>query len=129
MVQVKGPGKWRLDLGKEFRVIDNGDSIQAVAGDRVVYLSAMQISSGTRVPTAAEVRATASRSLRSSERMSHRGHAVEGEAEIRRDAESLSLHGVMCASGALATCVISFKAAEDAAWAESVWRSLNYAVA
>jgi hypothetical protein len=125
LVQVDGPGGWSLDLGAEFQLIDNGDSIQAAAGDRVLYLSAMRVATATSLPSVAQLRATASGSLRSTERLSHRGFAVEGEAEIRRDADSFALHGFMCADGSVATCVINFGQPTDAAWAESVWRSLT----
>ena len=125
MIQVAGPGSWRFNLDAEFQLIDNGDSVQAVAGDRVVYVSAMRVGAVAEVPSAAQLRMTASRTLRSSERMSHAAGGVEGEAEVRREADSFALHGFMCAPGAIATCVISFRRPGQAEWAESLWRSLT----
>ena len=125
---MNGPGGWTFDIDAEFQLIDNGDSMQAVAGSRALYVSAMRVTAANAAPTAAELRATASRSLRSRERLAHHGSAVEGEAEIRRDGDSFALHGVMCAAGTIATCVISFDAPQEAAWAESVWRSLTHDV-
>lgn len=125
MVQVTGPGSWRFNLDVEFQLIDNGDSVQAVAGDRVVYVSSMRVGAVAGAPSAAQLRLTASRTLRSTERMSHVGQDVEGEAELRREANSFVLHGFMCAPGTVATCVISFGVPDQAVWAESLWRSLT----
>lgn len=128
MVQVNGPGGWTFEIDAEFQLIDNGDSIQAVAGDRALYLSAMRITAANKTPTAAELLATVSRSLRLTERLSHHAAGVEGVAEIRRDTDSFALHGFMCAAGTVATCVVSFGAPQEAPWAESVWRSLTHTV-
>ena len=128
MVQVSGPGGWTFDIDAEFQLIDDGHSIQGVVGDRVFYLSAMRITAVNKAPTAAELLTTASRTLRSTERLSHHASAVEGEAEIRRNDDSFALHGVMCSAGTVAACVISFRSLHEASWAESVWRSLTHNV-
>ncbi|HEY4216847.1 MAG TPA: hypothetical protein VGM67_06890 [Gemmatimonadaceae bacterium] len=126
MISVIGPGGWRVDLDAEFRLIDNGDSIQAVAGDRVAYLSATRVGDPTGPPAAAQLRRIVSRTMQSAERFQHSEPTVEGEAEIRGEPDSFALHGFMCAAGSLATCVISFGKPQDAAWAQTVWRSLNH---
>jgi hypothetical protein len=95
---VNGPGGWTVEIDAVFRLIDNGDSIQAVAGDRALYLSAMRITTANKTPSAAELLATASRTLRSPERLSHQVAGLEGAAEIRRDADSFALH-VRCRVG------------------------------
>lgn len=126
LAQVRGPGGWIFDLAPEFQLIRNGDSVQAVAGDRVVYVSAMRVKAEGDPPSAGQLRETASRTLQSSKRLSSLGAALEGEAEIRHEAESFELRGFMCATATIATCVINFGAADEAGWAESVWRSLTH---
>lgn len=69
MTRVMGPGRWRFNLDVEFQLIDNGDSIQAVAGDRVMYVSSVRVGAVAGAPSAAQLRPTASRTLRSRERL------------------------------------------------------------
>jgi hypothetical protein len=126
LAKVTGPSGWSFQIDVEYRLIDNGDSVQAVAGDRVVYLSALHVDTPSGKPSAVQLRRVASRSLRSNQQISHVASGVEGDAEIRNEKGSVALHGYMCATGTVATCVISFLAPDDGVWAESVWRSLAY---
>jgi hypothetical protein len=111
-------------VGPDFEVVDNGDSVQAIHGNRVVYLSSLRVgASGSPLP-AAKIRAMTLASLEAGERLSHIGHSVLGDAEIRPGGGGWQLSGTMCANGSLATCVVNFHAQSDRAWAISAWRSL-----
>jgi hypothetical protein len=119
--RVRGTGGWSLVVGREFEVRDNGDSVQAVNGDRIVYLSSLRV--GSPVP-AAKLRALAASRLGSGERLSHVAPSVQGDAELRYNNGAWQLRGTMAADGTVATCVVDFRAASDRPWAISVWKSL-----
>jgi len=123
-LRLRGTGGWTLLVGPGFEVRDNGDSVQAVAGDRIVYLSSLRIGApGAAVP-AARIRALVAARLGPGERLSHVGPSVQGDAEIRSKGDAWQLTGSMCADGTVATCVIDFRASSDRSWAISVWQSL-----
>jgi len=117
-------GRWRFAIGPEFDVLNRDDSIQAAHGRRVVYVSSHLVGAPGAVPDAAQLRGLLAKRLGSGERLSHAGNGVEGDAEIARVGDQWRLSGTMCSAGAVATCVIDYAAADDRAWAESVWKSL-----
>jgi len=117
-------GSWSILIGAEFEVVNNGDSVQAVAGERTVYVSSLQVGAPVPVP-GDQLRAVASRRLGAGERISHAVSACQGDATVSRVGDKWRLEGTMCADGTVATCMVDFNAAEDRAWAESVWRSLE----
>ena len=125
-VRVPATGGWTFVVGREFELLDNRDSVQAVHGTRIVYVSSF--GAGTRdVPVrSAQLRTTAERALGSGERLSHIGQSVEGDAEISRDEDAWRLRGTMCTDGTFATCAIDFQDAADRDWAVEVWRSLRW---
>lgn len=125
LVRVPATGGWTFIIGSEFEVRDNGDSVQAVHGNRVAYVSSLRVGTPDAPVPAATIRSTAASHLGSGERISHVDHSVQGDAEIRLDEGVSRLHGIMCADGTVATCVIDFPASADRAWAVAVWRSLR----
>ena len=124
-VKISATGCWTFVIGAEFEVLDNGDSVQVVHGDRVAYISSLRVGKPDVPVSAAQLRATAAKSLGSGERFSHVDQSVEGDAEVFLDGEIWRLRGAMCAIGTVATCTIDLAASEQQDWAVSVWRSLR----
>jgi hypothetical protein len=124
-VKVSATGGWIFIIGAEFEVVDNGDSVQAVHGGRVAYVSSLRVGRPDVLIPAAQLRATAARSFRSGERFSHVAESVEGDAELFLDGAIWRLRGTMCASGTVATCMIDLPGFDEQEWAMSVWRSLR----
>ena len=122
--RVSATGAWTFEIGSEFELLDNGDSVQALHGDRVVFVSSLRVGTSEAPVPAAEVRSAAAKRLRSGEHLSHVGLSVQGDAEVRPDGDTWRLDGTMCADGTVATCVIEFLEG-DQPWAVSVWRSLR----
>lgn len=122
--RVRATGPWSFVIGPEFELIDNGDSVQAAAGQRVVYISSKSVSSKGVPVNTAEIRATAARSFDSGAVLAHVAETEEGDAQIRQESDSLRLYGTMCSEGTIATCVIDFPDRDDEPWAISVWKSL-----
>ena len=122
--RVRATGGWTFTVGPEFELLDNGDSIQAVHGDRVVYVSSMKAGFPAGPDSAAALREIAARSFGAGPRLAHVGESVQGDAEFRHEGDTTRLFGTMCAPGTVATCVVDFKETGDGAWAETVWRSL-----
>ncbi len=123
-VKVSATGTWTFVVGSEFELIDNGDSVQAAHGDRVVYVSSFRVGTPEAPVPASQIRSTAAERLGLGERFSHVVGSVQGDAEIRIDGDVSRLHGTMCADGTIATCVIDFNGADEKAWAVAVWESL-----
>jgi hypothetical protein len=123
-MRVRATGPWSFVIGPEFELIDNGDSVQAAVGQRVVYVSSKSVSSNGVPVGAAEIRASATRSFDSSAILVHVSETEEGDAQIRQEPNSLRLYGTMCSRGTIATCVIDFPDRQHEQWAISVWRSL-----
>lgn len=119
--RVRATGDWSFAVGPEFEVVDNGDSVQAVHGNRIVYVSSIEV--GGNAPATA-LRKSVARNLGSGPRLAHVGDSVQGDAELRHEGEVRRLFGTMCSPGTVATCVVDFQEATDELWAESVWRSL-----
>jgi hypothetical protein len=122
--KVSATGRWFFTIGREFEVLDSGDSVQAVHGDRIVYVSSLRVGRPEGLARAAQLRATAARSFGTGERVSHVGHAVEGDAEVFLEDDTWHLRGTMCADGTVATCMIEFSSRDEQTWAVSVWKSL-----
>jgi hypothetical protein len=125
-VKVSATGLWTFTIGSEFDVLDNGDSVQAVHGGQVAYVSSLRVGGPGVVIPAAQLRATAARSLGSGERFSYVGESIEGDAELFREGQIWRLRGTMCASGTIATCIIDLPTLDAREWAMSVWRSLRH---
>jgi hypothetical protein len=112
-------------IGPGFDTRDNGDSVQAVHGGRIVYFSSMRVAlPGVHLP-AEKLRAVAAARLGAGERLSHIGQSVQGDAQIQPNGHAWRLLGAMCAEGTMVTCVIDFPSPNEQPWAISVWRSLN----
>jgi len=124
-LRVPAPGSWTFVVGPEFEIIDNGDSVQAVHGERIVYVSCLAIARADALIPAAALRASAAKRLGSGQRFSHLDDSVQGDAEAFLDEATWRLRGTMCADGTLATCLIDFTAPDNLAWAVEVWKSLR----
>jgi len=118
-------GSWSISIGAEFEVVRNGDSVQAVSGERVIYVSSLQVGAPGQPVPGNQLRAVTSRRLGAGERISHAVGPCQGDATVSRVGDKWRLEGAMCADGTVATCVIDFRADEDRAWAESTWQSLH----
>ncbi len=120
--KVAATGEWTFVVGSEFEVIDNGDSVQAVDGRRVVYVGSLRVGGPDASVPAAQLRATASRNFGTGERFAHVGESVQGDAEAFMEGGAWRVRGIMCATGTVATCVIDFPTYEELAWALAVWK-------
>jgi hypothetical protein len=127
--RVSATGPWSFVVGAEFELIDNGDSVQAVAGDRVVYVSSKSVAQDGAPVGAPEIRSFVAKSFGVGAVLSHEGANEQGDAQLRSEEDSLRLFGTMCSRGTVATCVIDFPDHEDEEWAISVWRSLTCSAA
>jgi hypothetical protein len=124
-VRVPATGDWTFVIGPEFDLLDNGDSVQAIHGKRVVYVSSSRVGTADTPARLAQIRAPAARSLGAGERFSHVAESVEGDAAIQQGTDAWRLHGIMCADGTYAICTIDYQSPGDRAWAVDVWRSLQ----
>jgi hypothetical protein len=123
--KVIATGGWTFIVEPQFEVLDNGDSVQAVHGNRIVYVSSLRVGGPEWVVPAAQRRATAAtRIVGFGERFAHVGDSVQGDAEVFADGDTWRLRGVMCADGTVATCMIDFRYPSEQTWAVSVWKSL-----
>ena len=117
-------GSWTFSIGAEFELIDNGNSVQAVDGSRVVYVSSLSVGNGGHPVPVTQLRAAALKRLGSGERLSHTSGAAQGDAEILPIDGGWRLQGTMCRDGTIATCVIDYGKESERTWAISVWTSL-----
>jgi hypothetical protein len=124
-VKVLATGGWTFIVGPEFEVLDNGESVQAVHGSRVAYVSSLRVGRPDATIPAAQLRATAARSFGPGERLSHIGESVVGDAELFLDGKIWRLRGTMCARGTVATCMLDLPTLDEQDWAVSLWRSLR----
>jgi hypothetical protein len=119
---------WTISVPVDFAEIHNGDSWQAHAGSRVVYVSSMKVTNGETPVPAAALLATAARKLApASDAERHRRDEadVQGDAQVISMAAGLELKGFACADGSVATCLIHFDQLDDREWAVTTWRSLR----
>jgi hypothetical protein len=125
--KVSATGGWTFVVEPQFEVLDNGDSVQAVHGDRIVYVSSLRVGRPEAPLPAAQLRVTAARGfIGLGEHLAHVGDSVQGDAEVFPNGDAWCLRGTMCADGTVATCVIDFRNRDEQTWAVSVWRSLAY---
>ncbi len=124
-MRVLATGSWTFEIGSEFRLQDNGDSMQAVHGDRIVYVSSMRVEERGAPVSAEKIRLAAAKRLGTGRRVSHLADSVQGDAGIRLEERVWRLYGFMCANGAIANCVIDFANETEQPWAVAVWHSLR----
>ncbi len=128
--RVPTVGRWTILLPRGFQVVNNGDTLQAYSGARVIFVSAMSIADPAGRPMAAmALRGAAAEALTTmtGEAYSQEGEEVCGDAKIFPDGTAWRLQGYKCATGSLATCVIDYVDERDRAWAEASWQSLEQA--
>jgi hypothetical protein len=124
-VRVSATGNWSFLVGPEFELLDNGDSVQAVHDDHVVYVSSFHVDEADAAVPPAKLREAAARRFGSGERFTHVDESVEGDAELFLDDGVWRLRGTMCAPGTVATCMIDLPTLDEKDWATAVWRSLR----
>ena len=127
--QCRATGDWTIIVPRNFAEIDNGDSWQAHAGTRCVYVSSMSVAGVNGAVPAAALFATASRKLAppsEAERHSFEESGRHAGAQIIQTATGFDLKGFTCVDGCIATCVISFVEQTDRDWAVATWRSLRF---
>jgi hypothetical protein len=123
--KVIATGDWTFVVEPQFEVLDNGDSVQAVNGHRIVYVSSLRVGGAAAPVRAAQLRVTAATGFVGlGERFAHVTDSVQGDAEVFLDGDIWRLRGTMCADGTVATCVIDFLYPDEQTWAVSVWKSL-----
>jgi hypothetical protein len=128
MKRCQATPSWTISVPLDFITIDNGDSWQAHADTRVVYVSSMTVETGGSAVLAPVLRATLARSLEPAsegERHELQESGVVGDAQIISTADGFELKGFACTDGDLATCVISFEQRDHREWAVSTWQSLR----
>ena len=124
----RATGSWAITVPATFEEVNNGDSWQAHADTRIVYVSSMNVTTGASRVSAASLRATVSRRLAPPsevERHQFTESGVEGEAQISGIDGAFELKGFTCVDGCVATCVINFGQAQHRDWALATWRSLQ----
>jgi len=126
----RASGNWLVSVPAEFEEVNNGDSWQARAGGRIVYVSSLMVlESGTPVPPES-LCASASEKLVPAPDAQRHHFAVGGrvgEVQIARTATGYQLQGSMCVAGRVALCVIDFASADERDWALSTWKSIRQA--
>lgn len=123
--KVFATGGWTFIVEPQFELLDNGDSVQAVHGNRIVYISSLRVGGPECPVPAAQLRATAAtRMVWYGKHFAHVGDSVQGDADVFADGDKWCLHGIMCADGSVATCTINFCDPAEQAWAVAVWKSL-----
>lgn len=128
MKRCQATPSWTISVPADFSAIDNGDSWQADADTRVVYVSSMKVESAGSPVLATVLRAALARSLEPAsegERHQLEEPGVVGDAQISSTPEGFELKGFACSDGELATCVISFEHGDHRQWAVSTWQSLR----
>ena len=121
-------GGWTIVVPRNFAEIDNGDSWQAHAGARCVYVSSMRVADANDAVPAATLFATASKKLAppsEAERHSFEEPGLNAGAQIVPTDTGFDLKGFTCVDGCVATCVISCAEQTDRDWAVATWRSLR----
>jgi hypothetical protein len=124
----RATGNWVLLVPANFEELNNGDSWQAHADTRTVYVSSMKAASGGSPVPVAALRATVSRKLgppSAGERHDFAEAGVEGEAQVTSTDAGFELKGFTCVDGCVATCLISFQQPDQRDWALATWRSLQ----
>lgn len=128
MKRCQASPSWTISVPLDFSAIDNGDSWQAHADTRVVYVSSMKVANGGSPVPAAVLRTSLGRSLEpasAGELHQLEESGVVGDAQITRTPDGFELKGFACIDGELATCVISFEQGDHSEWAVSTWQSLR----
>ena len=119
---------WVIQVPADFECVDNGDSWQAYADTRTVFVSSAKVVNGASPAPAASLLAVAVRGLAPPsdvERLQFEESGVQGEAQITSSEDGFELKGFACVDGAIATCVIAFERVEHRQWAVDSWRSLR----
>jgi hypothetical protein len=119
---------WTIVVPRNFTEIDNGDSWQAYAGVRCVYVSFIWVADTNGAVSATALFATASSKLApasEADRHSFEEPGLNGGAQITQTDTGFELKGFTCVDGCVATCVISFAKQTDRDWAVATWRSLG----
>ncbi len=124
--RVSARDGWSFAIGTEFELVESENAVQVIHGSRIVYVSSMDVRTGDVPTSAKELLTISQRTLRSPTRLEHATPTLLGQAEINPTRAGWDLVGVMCADGAVATCLISFASEPERAWAIAVWRSLRY---
>ncbi len=121
-------GRWMITVPRSFTESDNGDSWQAHAGDRCVYVSSMTVANANGAVSAPALFSTASRKLAppsEAERHAFEGPGLHAGAQITTTESGFDLKGITCIDGCVATCVISYARQGDRDWAVSTWKTLR----
>jgi hypothetical protein len=119
---------WTISVPVDFAEIDNGDSWQAHADTRSVYVSSVKVAEAGSPVSSTALRATVARKLApqsAAERHNLDESGVQGDAQILRTATGFELRGFACTDGVVATCVINFDHEDHREWAIGIWRSLR----
>jgi hypothetical protein len=120
---------WTVVVPADFQLIDNGDSLQALEGKRIVYLSAPALPAAAETDGAhalCEQMSSLFASVPSKDRLTHAAGELEGRAGFFLEDGVWRLKGVMCARGAMALAVADLLDAKDRDWAVAVWRSFQH---
>ena len=120
---------WTIMISTKFKIIENEDSWQAQDENRVVYVSSLSVddpSDKRPAPSGRDLCAQAGKKLGSKDRLRFSEGDLHGEAEITANDGKFQLMGVVCATGAVATCVIDYDDERHREWAISTWKSLRH---
>jgi hypothetical protein len=119
---------WTVVVPADFDVINNRDSLQALKGKRIVYLSAPALPDAATADGAhalCEQMSALFVGVPPKDRLTHATSELEGLAGVFLDGRVWRFKGVMCAHGAVALAVADLSGAKDRDWAVAVWRSFE----
>jgi len=122
-------GGWTVVVPADFKVIDNGDSVQALNGSRIVYLSAPLLPATAKDDGAhalCEQMSALFVKVPRKDRLTHTAGALEGRAGFFLEGRVWRFKGVMCARGTVVLAVADLTGAKDRDWAVAVWRSFEH---
>lgn len=120
---------WTVEVPADFEVIDNGDSVQALKGSRIVYLSAPELpaaASGDGAHALCEQMSALFAIVPRKNRLTYAAGKLEGRAGFFLEGRLWRFKGVMCANGAVSLAVADLPGAKDRDWAIEIWRSLDH---
>jgi hypothetical protein len=122
-------GGWTVLVPADFKVIDNGDSVQALKESRIVYLSAPLLPAAAKDDGAhalCEQMSALFVKVPRKDRLTHAAGALEGRAGFFLEGSLWRFKGVMCARGTVVLAVADLEGAKDRDWAVAVWRSFEH---
>ena len=127
--RISVAGGWTVVVPADFKVIDNGDSVQALKESRIVYLSAPLLPATAKDDGAhalCEQMSSLFVKMPRKDRLTYAAGGLEGRAAFFLEGRLWRFKGVMCAPRTVVLAVADLDGAKDRDWAVAVWRSFEH---